>query len=200
MTEASVCVVMPTIGRPTLRRAIASVVDQLEADDLLIVVGDSREPHQAADVVESFQPANLFYVEAEHPESVYGNAQRDFGMQLADGRTSHLMFLDDDDVYDHGALDKVRGIWEHSQAGHIFRARWGPGHHAHGVELWTDRVVREQNIATPMVVLPNRWYHASWMQHNGRGVVSDFGFLSAALAELPEVVWRDDLIATVRPD
>ena len=30
---------------------------------------------------------------------------------------------------------------------HIFRARWGPGHHAHGVVLWKLREVLASNIA-----------------------------------------------------
>jgi len=71
------------------------------------VVGDDRQD-EAASVVESFQPANLFYVEAFHHGSVFGNAQRTFAMQLALGRSSHVAFLDDDDVYTPDALDIMR--------------------------------------------------------------------------------------------
>lgn len=196
----TVTIVTPTCGRPTLARTVTSVVDQLEDGDELLVVGDGKQP-AAAEVVEEFQPAQLLYVECSRPGSVFGNAQRDFGMQLAYSRSSHLMFLDDDDVYTAGALDLVR--WEISQhspaAAHVFKAAWGPGHHAHGVTLWREPVVREQNIATPMVVLPNRYYDCSWWQFNARGVVSDFGFLEAALGQCGTVVWHDAAIAVVRP-
>ena len=194
----TVTVVMPTVGRPSLERAIASVVDQLEDSDELLVIGDGERP-VAADVVAGFQPAPVTYVECLRPGSVFGNAQRDFGMQLAYGRSSHLMFLDDDDVYVHGGFDVVRRELEFNpNSAHIFRARWGPRHHAFGVELWQDQVVREQNIATPMVVLPNRYYDCSWWQFNARGVVSDFGFLAAALGQC-SVAWHTDVIAVVRP-
>lgn len=198
----NVTVVMPTVGRPTLRRAIASVVDQLEYGDELIVVGDSTVDHQAWDVVAEFQPAQLFYVEAHRPGSVFGNAQRDFGMQLAAGRSSHLMFLDDNDVWTHGALDTVRWAIDRvgdDRAAHVFKARWGAGHHAHGTVLWRDTVVAEGNVGTPMVVLPNRPYQRSWWDFNGRGVVSDFGFLSAAVGECSGAMFHTPVIATVRP-
>lgn len=192
-------VVMPTLGRATLTRAISSVVDQLEDGDELVVVGDGRQDG-AADIVESFQPASLFYVEAHHVESCFGNTQRDFGLQLAAGRSSHLLFLDDDDVYRHGALDIVRWrVESNSQHAHVFRCEWGAGHHAHGYLAWTDPEVREQNIATPMVCLPNRHYDRTWMDFNDRGIVSDFGWLQAALAQCDGVEWHTDVIATVRP-
>ena len=197
-------VILPTISRPTLAQTISSCIDQLEDGDELIVVGDGRQD-EAANVVESFQPANLFYVEAHHHGSVFGNAQRTFAMQLALGRSSHLLFIDDDDVYVHGALDLVRQALEYSDApnsAHIFKAVWGVGHHAQGTVLWADREVREQNIATPMVVLPNRPYQRSWMDsndHGRNGITSDFGFLSAAIGECDGVVFHDPVIAVVRP-
>jgi glycosyltransferase involved in cell wall biosynthesis len=195
--NATFSVVMPTCGRPALTAAISSVVDQLEDGDELIVVGDG-EQDVSAGTVGDFQPASLFYVETQRPGSVFGNHQRDFGMQLALGRSSHLLFLDDDDVYVHGALDVIRSKISESSFAHIFRATWGPGHHWHGT-LWAEREVRESNIATPMCVLPNRPYFKSWMDFNDRGKVSDFGFLSAAIGECDGVCWHDDLVATVRP-
>ena len=192
---------MPTVGRPSLYAAIASVVDALEDDDELIVVGDGRQDH-AADVVESFQPANIVYIEASMDGSVYGNAQRTAGMGIATG--SHLLFLDDDDCYIYGALDTIRDNINASLsdgAAHIFKARWGLGHHWHGT-LWADQEVRESNIATPMCVLPNRPYSRSWMDCNDRGrngITSDYGFLSAAIGECDGVEWHDALVAVVRP-
>ena len=196
----SFSVVMPTLGRPSLRAAISSVVDALEDDDELIVVGDGRQDY-AADVVEAFQPANIVYIEASMDGSVFGNAQRDAGMALARG--DFLCWLDDDDVYVHGALDEIRRcIGDDRTHAHIFKALWGAGHHAQGTVLWADREVREQNIATPMVVLPNRPYQRSWMDsndHGRNGITSDYGFLSAAIGECEGARWRDPVVAVVRP-
>jgi glycosyltransferase involved in cell wall biosynthesis len=172
------------------------VVDALEHDDELIVVGDGRQDY-AADVVESFQPANIVYIEASLEGSCFGNAQRDAGSAIARG--DFLCWLDDDDQHLPGALDAIRwAIGNDRTHAHIFKATWGPGHHWHGT-LWADKEVREQNIATCMTVLPSRPYTRSWMDSNHLGIVSDFGFLSAAIGECDGIKWHDAVVATVRP-
>jgi len=194
----SFSVVMPTVGRPSLYAAIASVVDALEDSDELIVVGDGRQDF-AADVVESFQPANIVYIEASMDGSRFGNAQRDAGMALA--RADWLCWLDDDDRHTFAALDIMRDAIDDSGAyhsAHIFKARWGPGHHWRGT-LWAEPVVKASNFGTCQVVLPNRPYQRSWCDFNDRGLVSDYGFLSAAIGECDGVEWHDALVAVVRP-
>lgn len=194
----SLCVITPTCARRSLSATIASVVDQLEDCDTMIVVGDDHLP-AAREMVADFQPANLFYVEGWHAESTFGNHQRDVGLMLAVGRSSHVMFLDDDDVCVHGALDRVRECVNlSSTAAHIFKATWGPGHHWHGT-LWAEPVVREQNFGTCQLVLPNRPFTRKWMDSNDRGTVSDYAWMSAAIGECDGVCWHDDLIAVVRP-
>lgn len=198
---ATLTVVIPTRGRPSLWATLASLVDQLEDGDEAIVVADSGPAgctDAAIRIVNEFQPAQLTYLEASAPGSLYGNAQRDVGMAAAPG--SHLCFIDDDDVYENGALDLIRDTCEEDwNAAHVFRARWGSGHPAAGVELWRQPEVREQNIATPMVVLPNRVYARGWMDGNHRDTMSDFAFLAAAIAECDSVCWHPDVVATVRP-
>lgn len=197
----SLTVVTPTLGRPSLSRMLASVVDQLEDGDHLIVVGDSTngKTECAAEMVSDFQPGPLSYVECFHADSRYGNAQRQFALGLAAGRSSHVMFLDDDDRWVHGALDVIRErIGDDRTHAHIFKATWGPGHHWQGT-LWADREVREANFGTCQVVLPNRPYLRTWMQGNDRGTVSDYQWLSAAIRECDGVCWWDDVVAVVRP-
>lgn len=193
-------IIVPTLGRRSLWNTIASTVDQLEEGDELIVVADTSSAAvagRATQIVNDFVPAPIVYLEASAPASYYGNAQRDVGMAIATG--THLCFLDDDDVYEHQALDRIRGELHDDWCAHVFRARWGAGHPAAGVELWADPVVREQNIATPMVVLPNRPYSRSWMDGNQRAVFSDFEFLSNAIGECAASCWHSDVVATVRP-
>lgn len=198
-------VIVPTTGRPSLWRTLASVVDQLEDDDELIVVADTRDaetPGRVLETIDDFTPCPLVYLEAAQPASRFGNAQRDAGMAIASG--SHLLFLDDDDIHVPGSLDIVRRELVKSEMdwndAHVFRARWGLGHHAAGAVLWATPEVREQNVGTPMVCLPNRDYQHSWMDGNSLGTVSDFAFLASAIGECGwPPSWHADVIATVRP-
>lgn len=194
-------VVCPTLGRPTLTRALVSAVDQLEDDDRLVVVCDTLNgrPDCARAIVSDFQPANIDYLECGVPGSLYGNGQRDRALAYAAGRSSHLAFLDDDDCYVHGALDLIRErVGDDTSHAHVFKAEWGRGHHWQGT-LWAEPVWRVGNVGTPMLVVPNRPYPSSWMDYNGGGTVSDFGWMSAAVERCDGVRWHDCLVARVRP-
>lgn len=196
----SLAVIIPTVGRASLADALRSL-EGLEPGDQVIVVGDGPQG-QAEQIFFRQRRDGWLYLEVSvDPPSSYGNAQRDAAMAIA--TTDWLCFLDDDDVYTPGALATVRqSVAAQPGRPHIFRMRFGPGHHAHGLVLWQQPEVWASNIGTPMVVLPNRRYETSWMQHDrpGRqGWTSDFGFLSGAIAEAGDPVWRREIVATVRP-
>ena len=84
--------IVPTSGRPTLARTLASI--EVETGDEILVRCDIT--------------------------SVFGNTSRDALMQQATG--THLLFIDDDDAYAPGGLSLVRSeiaAWpEHI---HVFR-------------------------------------------------------------------------------
>lgn len=88
--------IIPTAGRPTLARTLASITSQIADGDEILVRCDTA--------------------------SVFGNTSRDALMEQATG--THLLFIDDDDEYAEGALAHVReaiaGWPEHI---HIYRMR-----------------------------------------------------------------------------
>jgi glycosyltransferase involved in cell wall biosynthesis len=94
--------VIPTIGRPTLSRAINSVLDQaFTAEDFeVIVVNDSGRPLHETDWQQS--PRVWIIDTNQHERSVARNA----GAAIARGR--YLHFLDDDDWL---APDALQNLW-----------------------------------------------------------------------------------------
>lgn len=193
-----ISVITPTLGRDTLRDTAASVVPQLRNGDEWILVADGAQPfvQSIGRQARTLTPARVVLADVKHATSRFGNAQRDVGMQLA--RASHLCFLDDDDVWNPGARDNFAAAANHRPAAvHVFRARWGDGHHWHGI-LWDDPVFEQDNIGTPMICVPNRPGLPRWMHHNEAGIVSDFGWMRAAV-EGQRVAWHHAIVATVRP-
>jgi glycosyltransferase involved in cell wall biosynthesis len=95
--------IIPTVGRPTLSRAVESVLNQAFAGDdyEVIVVNDSGQPLPAAD----WQRSERVQIIAtnRHNRSVARNA----GAAIARGR--YLHFLDDDDWMLPGAFED---FWE----------------------------------------------------------------------------------------
>lgn len=193
----------PTIGRASLAATAASVLPQLGPDDEWIVVADAERKDargllwNAAWPASSHGKARFTWSYSRENGSRFGNAQRDHALSLV--RTSHVCFLDDDDVYRDGALDLFRK-WAHDapEAVHVGKAEWGAGHHAAGTVLWDRPEFAAGNIATCMVVYPFTADMPRWMDFNDRGVVSDFGWMQAA-AEGREIRWHPEIVATVRP-
>lgn len=108
--------VIPTIGRPTLSRAVESVLNQeLRADDFeVIVVNDSGQPLAPADwqQMERVRIVNT----NRHNRSVARNT----GAALAKGR--YLHFLDDDDWIVPGAFARWRELACSSHATWLYGA------------------------------------------------------------------------------
>lgn len=107
--------IIPTIGRPTLTRAVTSVLEQsLEGDDFeVIVVNDSGKPLPDADWMTS--PRVTVLHTNRHNRSVARNS----GAAVARGR--YLHFLDDDDWMLPGAFQRLREAAAQSgQAGWVY--------------------------------------------------------------------------------
>ena len=93
-------IIVPTVGRPTLERTLASLAPQLAHGDELIVTRRDDAP--------------------------WGHKSRDEAIQRAAG--SHLWFMDDDDIAADGALAAIRAaVEEVPDAVHVFRMRTAEG-------------------------------------------------------------------------
>lgn len=106
--------VIPTVGRPTLSRAVGSVLDQtFAADDFeIIVVNDSGQPLPQADWQRSERVRVIDTNQRER--SVARNA----GAATARGR--YLHFLDDDDWLFPDALHHLWALSENSGAAWLY--------------------------------------------------------------------------------
>jgi glycosyltransferase involved in cell wall biosynthesis len=121
MTRISV--IIPTLGRPTLHRAVSSVLHQLGPNDELIIVGDGPTPNIQW-VIDHGDP-RIRYGET-NPTRSWGTAQYDFGMDLSEG--DWCVFLPDDDWLPDGALDAVRRGVQGTTGVHVFACQclhWG---------------------------------------------------------------------------
>jgi glycosyltransferase involved in cell wall biosynthesis len=94
-------VIIPTVGRPTVSRAVRSVLDQEFSQDgfEVIVVNDSGRPLPAAEWQESAR------VRVVHTNRHERSIARNTGAAIALGE--YLCFLDDDDWLLSGALEHI---------------------------------------------------------------------------------------------
>ena len=174
MAEPTLSIIVPTRGRKTLERTLRSISGQLQPGDEVIVLRD------------------------ETGDS--GDSARMSGMERARG--THLAFMDDDDVYRPGALEKMRRF-----------ARDNPGRiglfkmqHPVGTTHWRDGepVLRYANVSTQNFLIPNlpgrlgRWTDRP--PRPGGGVYDgDYAFIARTVELQGEPLFVDEVTVLARP-
>lgn len=87
-------VILPTVCRPALRRAVLSVCDQREKDWRLWVVSDGI--HYSKDMDLPYDPRiSYLYLPSKHNDS--GATPRNTGIEFGDSK--YIAYLDDDDYW-----------------------------------------------------------------------------------------------------
>jgi len=184
MPVSSLCIVTPTISRPTLARALRSAV--LSPGDEWLVIGDGSQPEAEAQVAALNVPG-MHYVEGPETHH-YGNEQRDLAMSMA--RAAYFLFLDDDDIFLPGALERIRHYVDGSPV--MFRM-----HHNGGI-IWRDQMIAPGNTGGSMFCVPNvpgkfgRW-------GDSQAYTSDQQFILATMKHWPTLIWSGEIIVECNP-
>jgi glycosyltransferase involved in cell wall biosynthesis len=170
---ATFTIILATAGRPTIKHTLASIAPQLEPGDELFVVRDD-----SGDA---------------------GDTPRNQTMHRAKG--THLLFIDDDDVYVRDALARLRRFAdEHPGRIGLFKMK-----HVVGTTHWRDREVYHGNVSTQTFCVPNvpgklgRW-HRTERPNRDEPYVGDYVFLKETIELQGEPIFVDEVIVLVRPE
>lgn len=194
MAEPTLSLVIPTIGRPTLARTLASVRQQLwRAGDEVLLVGDGPQPI-ARDLWNQFKLPGR-YLETEIVLGHWGHGVRNWVFDNNHAIGQFVMALDDDDELTPQAVDTVRrAIAAAPDQPHLFRMSGVPGLGT----LWKVKELAEQNVGTPMFVTPNDSGRLGryTLRYGG-----DFDFIQATCAMYGnDLTWHPEVICRVRPN
>lgn len=194
MSTPWLSVIVPTVGRPTLERTLQSIRSQRSADDVeIIIVGDAHKGtwrEQLGSMPLLAARYDAVYVEHDGGSHCWGHPQRQYGAELADGEW--LAWLQDDDVYAHGAFDAIEAGTRGQDVPVLFRAAVPAG-----IIVWMRQEIAENNIDANCIVTPNR---PAQIGRWGSRYQGDFDFVRST-AELYDgrVAWDERIIALARP-
>lgn len=187
----TITLIIPTIGRPTLARALRSVRDQeWIAGDEVLLVGDGHVP-SAASLWDQFSLPGR-YLEVPGPSKDWGHTPRN--LIMSEAKAEYIAALDDDDELATGAIATIRAALSRNPGRpHMFRMDGDP---IVGT-VWKTREVKLRNVGTPMFVLPTHGPRAKYLPVHG----GDHAFMWDTLAMWPpnSLVWREEIICHVRP-
>jgi glycosyltransferase involved in cell wall biosynthesis len=179
-------IVIPTLGRPSLERTLESCSD---ADEIVVVLDTAR----GVTDLPCELPANAVYSEG-HFGVTGGHAGRAHGIELATG--THLAFFDDDDVYVPGAVELMRDAAHERPV--IFRM----DDYHHGI-IWRTPDLYFGNVSTQMYVVPNEPEKLGTWEPHAPGLPQpggDFTFIVGCAKKMGEPIWREEVIAVLRPE
>lgn len=182
-------VIIPTIGRTTLRRTLDSIRGQrlVEGDEVVLVQDGPAEEAARRVFEESGLPGKYLSLDRRYAD--FGGTPRNHGM--AHARADYLAFMDDDDVYTPGAFNAIRAAAvRHPGRPMMFRMALAPP----AGMIWRDQTLRVGNVSTDMIVVPNQPDRlAPWPSYS----CGDLGFVAHTLGFWPDgsLRWEPATIA-----
>lgn len=190
----SFTIIIPTIMRPSLVATLDSIRDAgAGPDDEVLVVVDAahRDGYGPAGINDALAGLaatcrSVRLLQPDEARGSWGGPARNHGVGLARG--SHLLFIDDDDVYWPGAIDTIRAWVADAPASiHVWRmvARGGK-------VVWAAPKLVQGNIGTPMFCVP-RGAAGVWTER----YEGDFDFVRDSHRRMNDqdcLVWHEDIL------
>jgi len=185
-----ISVIIPTIWRSTLNRAVKSAVQEARKGDQIIIVGDGLGLWDDP-LWDSPRPApGVLIIVESLPERVgdYGCSACDHGIEIASG--DYVFFLGDDDYLAPGAFDTIRrGIAEEPGVPHLFAMQ-------HGYRI-LEGSLECGEVSGQQIVVPRDMAKMPKMRDFAPGelMVSDWSFIKRVEEAWGKIVMHDEVIA-----
>lgn len=198
----SLTVIIPCSGRPSILATLESIAEQNCPMRTEVVISNDGDHANVRDAYEKFRPViDLRMQTWEFQHFDWGGHGRNKAMRLV--RTSHIAYMDDDDIYTPGAFEAIyRRLLLDPFVPHMFRIKWWESGHF----VWCEpgevsRKVMSNgllNVASLCFVHPHIKGRYAFWPGTWPG---ELDFMLETLTHYPQGVmkWNEDVIAHVRP-
>jgi glycosyltransferase involved in cell wall biosynthesis len=132
-------IIMPTLGRDSLPRAIESIIQQRHKDWNLYIIGDGFVPTINFPALE-----NKIYLIGTERSGDFGASQRNQGIYLASN--PWIAYLDDDDVFYPDHLSTIVKLAEENPQANVFKTGAQEMKWVHKSPRHKDKVLKLRGI------------------------------------------------------
>lgn len=195
MTTLSILI--PTMGRPSIERAVLSYLPQMHPGDELLVLGDTRNGPllDTEAILEKYRPL-VRYVPVPSTHCTFGHAELNHGLDISKG--DYIVCNDDDDCATEHALGIIRAVVSNLEEPTplLFKYRA-----YHGPIYWHEAgCLAEGHIGGHCLVTPNLPGLVGRFTERYQG---DWDWVMNTLTRWPggihSAAWVDAMIAIARP-
>lgn len=197
--KPSLTIVVPTIGRPSLRVTLDSIARQdLQPKDRVVIALDTFAEPPRPDVAALVAAYGFDLIEVNGGTHFMGNPQ--LNAAIAQCRTDYLIALGDDDIYVDGAIARLRKALTPGRAV-LFRF-YAPPYLVEGnprrFMLWATRHLRVANLSGCCIAAPREALVPISEEHR---IEVDFDWIAAMVAKTGQKpIWLKDVLVIARPE
>jgi len=194
--EKLLTIIIPTRGRPSIQKTLASIWSDASAEDVdvLVVIDSHQGAWKDIDIRETAQDWDARVIEHDAGHHCWGHCQINAGIEHAEG--AYLAFIDDDDEFVEGGVSTILDAIEFMGTPPVpimvqFLAHWGE-------IIWPAPVVEFQRIGGHCLVAPNISEKLGQWTCRYEG---DYDFIASTLRYYRphEVLWLPKVVAIARP-
>lgn len=198
ITPPRLTVIIPTQGRETLRRALVSIVDESQPEDVEIIVCADTHGPLLSEVAWTARAFGAVYLEHDAGHHGYGHPQLAYAYPRASG--AWVAVLGDDDEFVPGGLSLVRDVaaaCADDPRPIIFRITMEPSASrriAATMTIWREPDLACGNVSGQSIVLPNDPSKLAEYPPHSTG---DFAFIRDTVERYggrDRVVWRPEIL------
>jgi glycosyltransferase involved in cell wall biosynthesis len=176
-------IITPTINRDSLWRLIEQTKELLRpGEDEHIIIHDTNLAIPASSGVHR-------HLAHRDPASFSGNAQRDLGIESANGDC--LVFCDDDDLLGEAAIKELQAL----PADGRFRMFAAVDEYKGSPRFYFGSM--QKNMACGAQIVPPRSIKARWMDHNC--YEADYTMMERCKEQFGPPLWSPTVLAWIRP-
>lgn len=184
---------LATIGRPTLKNMVDSIIPQLQKQDYLTIVFDGPDkigpfnPTLYQEELKTRTQATVQVIVEPTNLGAWGHAIRTKHRQLPG---NYVLHCDDDDIYVKGSIALLRSVCTDPDALYVFQMLLNKR------PIPSSRNIRLGNIGTPNGAIPTKYNsQATWPLIGG----GDASFYTDIAKMVKRVIYVNHVIYIVRP-
>lgn len=186
--DDALTIIVPTIGRDSLKNTLDSIASQLQMVDEVFVIADGNYP-ESKELVKKYGIQYGYFTIPDGPHHDWGARARNFGIDLS--KKAYIAFMDDDDQYLPGAFGFIKNAIQ-AFPGNPLMFRM-----IHGKSiLWRQNKMVVGNVSTQMVVVPNNPKKLARFTDRYEG---DFDFIKGTAdlysTNYDPFIWREEVIS-----